>query len=110
MIRQMIIPREAAQAAEIRLFWPEPRMDLRVRMVCQYLKVMFPVSKMDLPIFMVKEVMNTVAKGMATTTMANRLTTTVMGIRHFPRSTMLGRVDLPDTVMYSRLPTTKLDT
>ena len=33
----------------------------------------------------------------------------VSGQRHLPRSTMLGRVDLPDTVMYCFRATTKSD-
>ena len=53
-----------------------------------------------MPRFFLKEVAIIVAKGTRITMQANRLTSTVMGVRHLPRSTMLGRVDLPDTVMY----------
>ena len=61
-----------------------------------------------LPRFLVKEVAATEKKGMMTTIRAKITTSRVTAIRHRPRSTMLGRVDLPDTVMHCFLPTTKL--
>ena len=41
-----------------------------------------------------------VTKGIPITTTANRDVSTVSGSRHFPSSTVVGRTDLPDTVMY----------
>ena len=57
-----------------------------------------------LPRFTVKLVIATVANGMITTISANAVTSSVTGRRHLPSSTMLGRVDLPETVMYCFLP------
>ncbi len=70
----------------------------------------FPSAKerRGLPRFFVKEVVATEKKGIITTIRAKSTTNRVMGMRHRPRSTMLGRVDLPETVMYCFLPTTKL--
>ena len=109
MIRQTIIPRDAAQTAAIILFRPELKIDFRDVITCQYFKVRLPGSNRDLPIFTVKEVATTDANGITTTIIAKQLTRIVTGIRQRPRSTMFGRVDFPDTVMYSRFPITKLD-
>ena len=62
-----------------------------------------------LPRFFVNDVIATVANGSATTTSANSATATVTGSRQRPSSTMLGRVDLPDTVMYCFLPHRNVD-
>ena len=79
-------------------------------MVSHWPKVKLPSANSDLPTSILNEVVRMVAKGMSTTMTANRLTMTVSGTRHLPRSTMFGRVDLPDTVMYCFRATTKSDT
>ena len=67
------------------------------------------VASRGLPRFIVKEVIATVANGMITTTSAKAVTSSVTGRRHLPSSTILGRVDLPETVMYCFLPTMNVE-
>ena len=101
------IPTVAVTTPKIRLFFRQLMVSEREKMVCHWVRVKFSESKRDLPTSILKEVVRMVAKGISTTIMANRLTSTVSGTRHLPRSTMLGRVDLPDTVMYCFRATTK---
>ena len=61
---------------------------------------------MLLPTSILKDVEKMVANGISTTMTANRETSAVAGTRQERRSTMAGRTDLPDTVMYWRLAST----
>ena len=103
------MPMVAVITPKIRLFFRQFIVSVREKMVFHWLKVKFSASKSDLPTSILNEVVRIVAKGISTTMMANRLTRMVNGQRHLPRSTMLGRVDLPDTVMYCLRATTKSD-
>ena len=99
MITQTIMPRVAAQSAEKTLFRKDFMMDLREKMIPQYLVVIFPAAKRDFPMLTVKEVIKTVAKGRITTIKAKAPTRIVIGRFHLPRSTTAGRTDFPDTVI-----------
>ena len=74
----------------------------------QNLKVMLS-SDRGLPIFTVIDVNATVRKGKRTMTMAKILTIRVNTIRQRPKSTIVGLVDFPETVMYCFRPTTKVE-
>ena len=103
------MPAVAATEAEIMEFLAEFRICCLVNTTCQYFVVKLPASNRLLPILVVKEVAKTVAKGIPTTIIAKIITRAVTGIRHFPRSTIFGRVDLPETVIYCLRPTTKVE-
>ena len=107
--QEMTIPNDAAIVAETKLFLAEPMIAFLVKMVFQYFSVIF-CREIGFPIFTVKEVNATVTNGITTTTNANRHTKMVIGILHLPKSTMFGRVDFPDTVIYWRFPTTNVET
>ena len=62
------------------------------------------------PRFFVNDVIATVANGIMTTIKANAATRIVTGNLHLPSSTMFGRVDFPETVIYCFLPHTKFET
>jgi hypothetical protein len=102
-------PNVAAMTALTKLFLAELMMDFLVKIRSQYRQVMLPSAKTDSPKFTVMLESATVTKGMMTTTRANMITKAVMGILHLPRSTMLGRVDFPLTVMYCYFPMEKVE-
>ena len=99
----MAIPAVAATEADMRLFFAVSGIPLRVNKMFQYRVVKF-AAESGLPRFFVNDVSATVANGITTTISANIATKIVTGVRHFPSSTMFGRVDLPDTVIYCFLP------
>lgn len=88
------MPMVAVITPKIRLFFRQFIVSVAEKMVFHWLKVKFR-TKSDLPTSILNEVVRIVAKGISTTMMANRLTRMVSRQRHLPRSTMLGRVDLP---------------
>jgi len=109
IMHEITMPKVAAITAVSRLFLEELRMDFRVKILAQYRRVMFPGAKTDSPRFTVMLDSATVIKGMITMTSANNMTTEVMRILHFPKSTILGLVDFPETVMYCFFPKVKVE-
>ena len=99
IMMHIIIPNDAAHTDVIMLLPVDERIELREKMVSQYFKVKLPSSNTDLPILTVNEVANTDMNGITMTTTANRPTSMVSGSLHFPRSTILGRTDLPEIIM-----------
>ena len=94
------MPMVAAIAAKIMLFFKLSMISLRPKIFVQCMVVKLLASNRPLPRFFLKEVVRMVMNGRMITMKENRLTPAVVTQRHLPRSTMLGRVDLPDTVMY----------
>ena len=106
MVKEITIPMVAAAAAKVMELMRLSIMSSRPKILVQCMVVKLLASKSPLPRFFLTEVVAMVIKGMMITMMENRLTSTVVSPRHLPRSTILGRVDLPETVMYCLRATT----
>ena len=106
MVKEMMMPMVAATAAKVMELMRLSMMSSRLKILVQCMVVKLLASNSPLPRFFLTEVVAMVMKGMTITMMENRLTSAVVSPRQRPRSTMLGRVDLPDTVMYCLRATT----
>ena len=109
MVQATTMPTVAATAAKTREFLKLFMVSTRPNTVFQLERVKFPARKTLLPTSILKEVKRIVPKGITMTTTAKRATITVSGSRQERRSTIAGRTDLPETVMYCRLASTTSD-
>jgi hypothetical protein len=102
------MPAVAAIEPAIKLFQPDCSMAFRVKIRFQCRKVILSRVR-PLPMFMVIDVVATVRNGKTTIIKAKALISIVNKRRHLPKSTILGRVDFPETVIYCFFPITKVE-
>ena len=93
-MQEIIIPKNAAAQAAIKLFIVELNILSLVSICFQNLNEIFLADK-GLPILIVTEVRATVINGTITTIKEKIETNIVRGVLHFPKSTIVGLVDFP---------------
>ena len=109
IIHEITIPKNAAASPAIILFLVELSMEALENTLFHAL-IDILERPIGFPMFTVKEVSATVTKGKITTKNEKIEIMTVIGILHFPSSTMFGLVDFPLIVMYCLFPITKVVT
>ena len=107
IIHEITIPKNAAASPAIILFLVELSMEALENTLFHAL-IDILERPIGFPMFTVKEVSATVTKGKITTKNEKIEIMTVIGILHFPSSTMFGLVDFPLIVMYCLFPITKV--
>ena len=100
MTQAITRPMVAATAAKTREFFRQLIVSVLANTPVQLDVVKFVASRTLFPISILKDVVRIVTKGRTTTITAKSETRTVMGMRQARRSTIAGRTDLPETVMY----------